>query len=152
MTTTNKPIKYFRGTSFLKTFVVKFFRSIFYAGEKGSLIFTDGTKEISFSGPVEVQKAGSWDYRNLPAVLIGATRGTFIPTLNKDLVRDAQYGDDRQVTEYGGDIDLSLSIEVVATSIEERDNLLDIVSLYLSHPDAKDYFSNQDVHDLHRCQ
>ena len=142
---TTKPVTYYRGVRFLKSFTVKFLRSIFIAAEKGALVFTDGTKEISFSRPVEVQKAGSWDYRNIPAVLIGATRGTFIPYLNKDLVNAPDEDATRQVTEFGGDIDLSLSIEVLATTIEERDNLLDIVSIYLSHPDAKDYFLQQNL-------
>lgn len=142
---TTKPLKYYRGCSFLKSFVVKFLRSIFYAEQKGALVFFDGTKEISFSDPVHVEKTGSWDYRNVPAVLIGATRGTFIPYLNKDLVNDPDETETKQSTEFGGDIDLSLSIEVLATSLEERDNLLDIVSIYLSHPDAKDYFLKQNL-------
>lgn len=142
---TTKPLKYFRGVRFIKSFTVKFLRSIFYAEQKNALVFFDGTKEIEFSNPVHVEKAGGWDYRNLPAVLVGAARGTFVPSLNKDLINDPDVDAARQVTEFGSDIDLSLSIEVLATSLEERDNLLDIVSIYLSHPDAKDYFLKQNI-------
>jgi hypothetical protein len=36
-------------------------------------------------------------------------------------------------------------LDIRATSIEERDNLVDIVCLYLAHPDAKDYFLRHSI-------
>jgi hypothetical protein len=137
---------WYRGIRFTKDFLVNYFNYIFYAAEKGSILFTDGTKKIEFSRRPEAIKRASWDYRNLPAVLIGkATGGLKYVTFAKDRLKYVEQlvESDTKVNQYvfyGGDFDFNVSLSVRATTIEERDNLVDIVSIYLAHPDAKDYF------------
>jgi hypothetical protein len=140
---------WYRGIRFVKDFLVQYYNYIFMANQKGALLFTDGTKEIKFSRtPVAIKRA-SWDARNLPAVLVGkASGGMQYVTFSKDLLKtDVAYSTDgSQATtynSYGGNFDLNINLSIRATTIEERDNLVDIVGIYASHPDTKDYFMNQ---------
>ena len=106
----------------------------------------DGTKSIQFSSTPEAVKRASWDFRILPAVLISkVTGGLKYVSFTKDLLDRAKEddADSDQTYRDGGDFDLTLSLEVRATTVEERDNLTDITGIYLSHPDTKDYFLRQ---------
>jgi hypothetical protein len=140
---------YYRGVAFIKDFFVKYLNSIFIAANKGALVLTDGTTKIDFSNVPYVIKRASWDYRNLPAVLVGAMSGNYkYLSIAKDFIYEGDYADDDDALQYkfyGGDIHLSLAIEVWATTIEERDRLVDITCLYLAHPDAKDYFAKHSI-------
>lgn len=138
-------ISYFRSVRFVKDFLVKYFTMVFMAHEKGDLLFNDGTKDIDFSraNQVEVIKKGSWDYRKLPAVIIGEVNGNVTSFLTKDFISEPDVDDTVQKYSYGGDIELTANIEVFASTLEERDNLVDISAIFLSYPAAKDYFLNQ---------
>jgi len=128
----------------MKDFMCQYLNYIFIANEKESLIFTDGTKSIQFSRTPEAVKRASWEYRVLPAVLVGkVTGGLQYVSFTKDLLDTAKADDTDQTYRDGGDFDINLSLDVRATTIEERDNLTDITGIYLSHPDAKDYFLRQ---------
>jgi hypothetical protein len=137
---------WYRGIRFAKDFITRYLNLIFKANEKGNLLLTDGTKEIKFSSTPLAIKRASWDARVLPAVLIGKASGNLqYVSFTKDHLKTTNVLDDdgEHVAEYlsvGGDFDISISLSVRATTIEERDNLLDITCIYLAHPDAKDYF------------
>jgi len=134
---------WYRGVRYMKDYLTRYLNYVFIANSKGSIIFTDGTKSIKFSKTPESIKRASWDYRVLPAVLVGKATGkmeylTFAKDVLKgDLNKDKNYD--------GGGFDIKVSLEVRATTIEERDNLLDITGIYLAHPDAKDYFLRQGI-------
>ena len=135
---------WYRGVRFIKDFMAKYLNYIFIANSKENLIFTDGTKKIQFSRMPEAVKRASWEYRVLPAVLVGKVTGNLqYITFSKDLIHAAGDDETNQVYTEGGDFDLTLSLSVRATTIEERDNLVDITAIYLAHPDAKTYFMKQ---------
>ena len=69
-------------------------------------------------------------------------------TFSKDrLTTDYDYASNGEsVTVYnscGGDFDLTYGLSVRASTTEERDNIVDVVGIYLAHPFAKDYFMKQ---------
>lgn len=133
----NAGLTYYRGIEFIKDYFIKFFNKVFYANEKGDIIFNDGTKIKTFSRKPFVVKKGSWNAREIPAVIVGSVNGKIqvlavpLDLLDKDSDRD-------DIT-YGGDIDVTVNFDIYATSIEERDILTDISSIFLSHPATKMY-------------
>ena len=132
---------WYRGIRFMKDFTCQYLNYIFMANKKGSLIFYDGTRKIEFSRTPEAIKRASWDARVLPAVLVGKVSGGLpYVTFSKDLLDTATATDPTQTYRHGGDFDITLSLSIRATTIEERDNLTDIVGIYLAHPDCKDYY------------
>ena len=141
---------WYRGIRFVKDYIVKYLNYIFLANSKGALLFTDGTKKIEFSRVPEALKRASWEVRKLPCVLIGkATGGLKYITFSKDLLKTdtdtttaSGSGMVNLYSTVGGDFDLNINLSVRATTIEERDNLVDVVGIYLSHPNTKDYFMN----------
>lgn len=134
-------LSYYRGITFIKDYFVKYLQYIFYANSKDQLAFFDGTKKISFSATPHVVKQYSWDFRDLPVVEVGPADGKFvIRSISKDFLGESQYGDATSYKEVGGDIELTIAFKVIATTIVERDNLMDIIGIYLSHPIAKDFF------------
>jgi hypothetical protein len=139
---------WYRGTHFVKDYIAQYLNYIFYANEKGSIVFTDGRKAIKFSSRPTAMKRASWDFRVLPAVLIGNASGNLqYITFAKDILKTRKVVNDDGVhtdtyTQVGGDFDLSVNVTIRATTVEERDHLTDIVAIYLAHPDAKTYFEN----------
>ena len=137
---------WYRGIRFVKDFMVKYFNVIFTAGERDALIFTDGIKKIKFSRRPEAAKRASWSYRVLPAILIGQASGGFeYLSFTNDLLRSGRGTSAESSQMYGGNIDLELSLDVRARTMEERDNLVDLVGIYLSHPGAKNFFMRHDI-------
>jgi hypothetical protein len=142
---------FYRGVQFIKDYLIRYLNGVFMASEKGQLLFTDGTKNIQFEHTPIAQKRGSWDFRRLPAVLIGQAGGEYqVQSIAKDLVYEGRYDDSTTELKnhryYGGDIKLTINLQCLSKTIEERDNLVDIVCLYLAHPDAKDFFLTQGIH------
>lgn len=139
-------LSYYRGIRFIKDFFVQYLNSIFYAHEKNQLEFFDGTKKISFSSRPHAVKLYGWDFRSLPVIEVGPANGKFtMRSISKDFLGASQYGDSVDYKEVGGDIDLTMSFKIIATTSEERDNIMDIVGIYLSHPMAKDYFEQHSI-------
>lgn len=147
---------YFRGVQFVKDYMIKYLKTVFYAAEKEQILFTDGHKRIEFSRLPHVTKRASWDFRDIPAVILERVNTTYITrSIAKDLIDVAAYGergnpyndiaDMDNIRAVGGDIELVTGWQVWARSIEERDKLADIVSIYLAHPDAKDYLLKQGI-------
>jgi hypothetical protein len=137
---------FYRGIWFAKDYIIKYLNYIFMANQKGQIVFTDGTREIKFSStPIAVKRA-SWTTRVLPAVLIGkASGGLSYITFSKDRLKSDHVLNDDGVTvdnylTVGGNFDINIQLAVRATTIEERDNLVDVTGIYLAHPDTKDYF------------
>jgi hypothetical protein len=141
-------LTYYRGVEFVKSYFQHYLEGIYSAAQKGSILLTNGYKEIKFSRTPEVVKRLKLDHRNLPAVLIGPIRGEYIyRSISKDLLRipGITEPDESQYRFYGGDIRMNLDIDIRATSQEERDNLVDVTCLYLAHPDAKDFFQRHAI-------
>ena len=137
---------FYRGIWFAKDYIIKYLNYIFIANQKDQILFTDGTREIKFSDtPIAVKRA-SWTTRFLPAVLVGkASGGLDYITFAKDRLKSDHIlnADGVTVDNYvtvGGNFDITIGLSVRATTIEERDNLVDITGIYLAHPDTKDYF------------
>lgn len=140
-------LTYYRGVAFIKDYFVRYYTGVFKAAQKGTLALTNGFKEISFSREPTVVKRVSNDMRPpLPYVLVGPVRAEYIyRSVAKDFLKDPAVGDAEQYRTYGGDIRLTMELGVWASEQEERDNLVDIVCLFLSHPDAKDFFLRHNI-------
>jgi len=137
---------YYRSNSFVKMWVANYLKYIFLANKKGALIFSDGSKNIEFSEMPYVGRTLEWEPQHLPAVLIDkATTNMVTQSISKDFIYEARSDDTEQYRYVGGDILIDLNILVRARTMPERENLADIVSLYLAHPDAKDYFMRHDI-------
>jgi len=146
---------YYRGSRFIKNYLITYLKATFYAAEKGQLLLTDGTKRIEFTDLTNKSTYGvwvggtlSWNEQYVPAVLISESRVTFTPlSFSKEFIGDVDdevaAGD--QWRHYGGDITVALNIAVRARTIIEKDNLVDTVCLYLVHPDAKEFFGQHNV-------
>jgi hypothetical protein len=79
-------------------------------------------------------------------VLVGkATGGLEYVSFTNDLLTVSRSGETEQSYKSGGNIDIYLQFSVRATTMEERDNLVDITGIYLSHPDAKNFFMRHDL-------
>ena len=136
----------YRSNRFVKNYVAKYLTSIFLANEKGALTFSDGSKNITFSQTPYVGRAMQWEPQHLPAVLIGKATTTLHPlSFTKDGLYEARASDADQYRYVGGDITVALELLVRARSEPERENLADIVSIYLSHPAAKDFLLAQNI-------
>jgi hypothetical protein len=138
---------YYRGVAFIKDYFVLYFNSVFKAAQKGSIVFTNGFKEIVFSKEPAVVKRVTNDLRPaLPFVLVGPVRAEYIyRSVAKDFLKDAEPAALEQYRIYGGDIRLTMELDVRASQQEERDNLVDIVCLFLANPDAKDFFLRNNI-------
>jgi len=135
---------YFRGYTFITDYTVKYFTYLFTAWERKQLDFFDGTKELVLSGTPQVIKRASWDFRNLPSILIGEASGKYKTiSFSKDFLDEPTATAAVQKLSIGGDIELVLDIFVRATSKDECSALADIVGIYLSNPTAKDWYMNQ---------
>lgn len=139
---------FYRGIRFAKDFVCQYLTSVFKAAEKDALLLTDGTKKVKFSSWPTIVKAYPIDARrSLPMIVIGPASGNYIyRSIAKDHIVSSEDGDPTQYRTVGGDIEISLDLSIRATTPEERDNLADIVGVYLSHPDAKTYFERQGIY------
>lgn len=137
---------FYRGVDFIKNYVVRYLNSAFLANAKGALIFTDGVTNMEFSKTPMVIKSNSWTSRELPAVLVGTASGGFgYRTFSKDRLLDESFDDTGTARIVGGDIDLNIDLSIRATTIPERDRLVDTVCYLMSHPDAKDYFAQHGI-------
>jgi hypothetical protein len=137
---------YYRGVNFIKQYMVHYLNSIFLASAKGQILFTNGFKKIKFSATPQVIRRASWDFRNLPSVLIGSVRGSYkYMSTSKDYLSENTADDASQYRFFGGDLRSTLDMEVRATTLDEKENLTDIVCVYLAHPDAKDFFDRHAI-------
>lgn len=143
-------VYFYRGIEFVKSYFVLFFNRLFLAAEKGQITFTDGTREIIFSKrPFAIRQFAEVS-RGLPCILVGpATTDFKYISINKD-VYDGATGE-TEVTGpvaqqfNGGEILVSMNFTVMATQMPERDQLTDIMCIFLSHPDTKDFFQQQSL-------
>jgi hypothetical protein len=143
-------LRYLNGIENIKDYLVHYMDYIFLAEEKGQIKFYDGHKLLKFSKRPTVVKKNQWDFRTLPCLLIGASDADLLTIgLEKDFLGDTvsyTVGTEtpgpsgRDFYEAGGEISLGMTIDIYAHTLEERDKLTDIVSVYLSGPTAKDYF------------
>jgi len=143
-------LRYLNGIENIKDYVCKYFEYIFLAEEKGQIKFYDGHKILKFSRMPKIVKKNQWDFRTLPALIIGSSDSEIqCIGLEKDFLGDTvsyTVGTEtigpsgRDFYESGGDISLTITVDVYSSTVEERDKLVDLVSVYLSGPTAKDYF------------
>jgi hypothetical protein len=140
---------FYKGAGFIKNYIIHWLDSIFLAEQKGEIHFYDGTKKFTPSRRPRVVGSSSWDQREIPAVLIDAASGRFkYMSISKDVVDAPAEGSTDTTTTYnyyGGDIEVNVGISIIARTKPEREDLLDIVGIYLSHPDAKDWFMQHNI-------
>lgn len=137
-------LSYYRGVEFIKDYFIRYLKALFLAEDKNQIKFFDGTKRKRFSRFPNIVKKGSWDQRAVPCIIIGAASGRHkMVSIAQDFIDAADENSPVDYREVGGDIELTVDLEIYGPTLEERDTLVDIVSIYLSHPDAKIFFHNQ---------
>jgi hypothetical protein len=136
----------YRAIEFVKSHIVRYISGVFRANAKGALLFTDGTNEIKFSRAPYAVKEASWVARETPAILICGATGSFV---ERSIAKNKLYGEEAdpagQYRYEGGDIDLDIELSVRANTKEERDNIVDILGIFLANRAAKTYFEKQDI-------
>lgn len=136
----------YRAIEFIKSYLVRYISAVFKANEKGAINFTDGTNKITFSRTPYAIKEASWTARETPAILVGTAGASFTErTFAENKLYDESFETDGQYRYFGGDIDLDVELSVRANTKEERDNIVDILCIFLTHPAAKEYFLKQDI-------
>lgn len=136
----------YRAVEFVKSFLVRYISSVFKANEKGRVLFTDGTNEIKFSRTPFAIKEASWSARETPAIIVGSASARYIErTFAENKLYDESDAIGGQYRYFGGDIDIDVELSVRAATKEERDNIVDILCIFLTHPAAKEYFLKQDI-------
>ena len=134
----------YRGIEFIKDFTVKYLTYIFFGAAKGRITLFNGFQEIKFSRTPTVIRKQSWDVRSLPSVLVGPISGNAkYASLSKDFMYISKPTDAFQARYVGGYLEYSLTLTARATTAIDCGNLADIVSIYMAHPDTKDYYLNQ---------
>jgi len=131
---------FYRAARKTKHILIDYLNKIFDAYRAGTYTFMDGDEQINFSAPPRALETEAWERLAtpaLPVVLFGSSVG---PVEWLDL-RD--YLDTETVTvagvdyardTFGGEMQLELEILCIAGSKEERDNLVDTVTILLSVP------------------
>jgi len=122
-----------------KFVIIDFLRRIFDANARGLLDFKDGDRAIKFTSRPRIIQTDEWDRRIHPVVLIGSASG---PIQKFDLQDFKDVGD---FITLGGYAELSLTLSGVAKTKEERDDLIDVVAVYLSRPDARTFLQANGV-------
>jgi hypothetical protein len=136
----------YRAVEFIKSHLVRYISAIFKAAEKGKILFTDGTNQITFSRTPYAVKEASWVARETPAILVGSATGAYEEqTFAENRIYDESNEPNGQYRYSGGNLDLDVELSVRANTKEERDNIADILCIFLTHAAAKDYFSKQDI-------
>lgn len=146
----------YRGIDFIKSYTVRYLSYIFSMEEKNQIRFWDGITKFTPSKNVLVIQKNSWDTQRIPCVLVGFSSARFINmSLNKDIINQNNSPDTTKVVEenlsteevnanvwkdYGGDLEVTVELDIICTSLIERDRLTDITSIYLAGPLAKDYY------------
>ena len=137
----------YKGTRFIKHYTIKYLKSLFYAWNKGAIDFTDGNKKIEWGGDVpHVIHEGSWTSRELPSVLIGdITGGVVERTFSKNRLKDESNSDSGTYRYIGADMDFDLALKCRGRTVTEKDDLVDTILIWMSHPDAKEFFEQHDI-------
>lgn len=124
-----------------KSTMVGFLKFLFFENAKGRLKFTNGTRRVEFSTvPVKVIEAYQWKFQEHPVVLIDTAVGNMHQLSVAADFLDTIVEDGTTFFVFGGDSTLTVTLTCIAKTKEERDNLVDIVAIYLSRPDAKQFF------------
>lgn len=146
----------YRGIDFVKSYTTRYLNYMFAMEEKHQIRFWDGLTKFSPSRNVLVVQKNSWDTQRIPCVLVGYSSVRYINmSLNKDIIYQNNTPDTTKVVEenlsteevnanvwkdYGGDMEITIELDIIATNLLERDRLTDVVGIYLAGPLAKDYF------------
>lgn len=97
-----------------------------------------------FTMPPKCMEADTYDFKYYPAILVGLSPGAFRDTHFKKF-----RGLDNTLPEaqniYGGASDITVTFQVSANNKEDRNNLSDLVCIYLSKYDTKVLFEQKGI-------
>lgn len=126
-----------------KKHFIEFFQKLFDLYDKGKLTFDDAYYTISFGDTPKCVSLDNYDETYHPVVLVGVTGGTTRDiSINKfkDYHTDPDSGLVNDI--YGGIATTTLNFQIRARNEDERNNLADIVSMYLNSQETKLAFLN----------
>ena len=130
----------YRITKRTKRHFIDFFQKLFSMYAEDKLQFNDSYKKIVFSNPPKCQAVDTYDFKYYPILLIGVSSGVSRDcSLNK--FKD-YYTNEMSVVDsvYGGFFTATLNFQIRTRSDDERDNLADLVLMYLDSVDTKRLF------------
>lgn len=133
---------YFRLSNDVRNIFIQFFQKLFALYSENKITFVDGRNKIDFTVFPKCLDMDTFDFKYFPSLLIGLAPGYF-----KDVHFNKFRGLDVTDTEgskiYGGVVELTLTFQVYATTREDRNNLADLTSVYLTKYDTKALFEQQ---------
>lgn len=123
----------------VKNNFIEFFQKIFVLYSEEKTQFTDGYFKVSFGQVPKCQSVDTYDFKYLPTVVVSVTNVTAKDySINKFI---GYYDESGLATEaYGGFANINLNFQVRARTSAERNNLADIVSMYLNSIETKKAF------------
>lgn len=131
----------FRISERTKKHFIDFFQKLFVLYTENKVTFDDSYKKIVFSKPPKCLSIDNYDFKYYPIVLVGISSiSSRDCSINK--FKD-YYTDSIGVVSsvYGGFAETNLNFQIRARSGDERNNLADIVLMYLDSVDVKKTFA-----------
>lgn len=124
-----------------KKHYIEFFQSLFDLLEQGKITFDDAYYSIKFSKSPKCLSIDNYDLKYHPIVLVGSSGGS---TRDISINRFKDYNTDQSsglVNEvHGGIASMTLTFQIRTRSEDERNNLADIVTMYLGSNSVKQSF------------
>jgi len=131
----------YRITERPKKHFIEFFQALFDLYDKGKLSLDDGYYKIAFAQTPQCRSIDNYDEKYMPIILVGtSSTSTKDSGINKfkDYYTDPISGLVSSV--YSGFANVTLNFQIRARSEDERNNLADIVAMYLDSYDMKQTF------------
>lgn len=128
---------YYRLSQDIKSLFINFFGKIFTLYKEDKITFNDGRRVIKFAKAPICEELDTYKYKDYPVVLA---------SINPGMYRDASFNKHRDVdittgeTISGWIATFTVSFLIYALTKEDRDQLSDIVCVYLSKAETKQAF------------
>ena len=131
---------YFRLTQDVKKQFVVFFRTLFTLYGENKITFVDGRSKIVFAAQPQCEELDTYNTKHYPIVLVSASPGSC-----KEASFNKVRGVDRDTNEtlYGWMANFTINFLIVSLTKEDRDQLVDIICVYLSKAETKQAFEQK---------
>ena len=134
---------YYRLSQDIKILFLTFFQRLFALQKEGKISFTDGRNRIMFAQAPRCMELDTYDKKYYPCVLVGLSPASFRdvnPSKFRAVVNN-DAGEPQNI--YGFISSLTVNFNVVSLTKEDRNNLVDLVCMYLAKYETKAAFINQ---------
>ena len=131
---------YFRLSQDVKILFLTFFQKLFALYEEGKISFVDGRNKLVFASSPKVYEIDTYDFKTYPAILVGISNSS-----SRDASFNKYRGYDSSTASYiyGAIANLTLTFTIFALTKEDRNQLADLVYIYLLKQETKQTFEQQ---------